>query len=290
MARPRHGRACGGGRRWRDADVEALRPGRRSAGTRRRRARRRRPGPRRGRGRSRAGGHCPASHSATSSATASEVMPRSLRPSSAAKRAMKPAGQIADVLAALAQRRQRDREDVEAIIEVLAELAALHLLRAGSCWWRRSGGCRRFTGFLAPTGSTSPSWMARSSLTWVSSGNSPTSSRKSVPPLASANLPSMALGRAGEGALLVAEEDGSDEVRRQSAAIHRDEGLAACARSRPGWRGPALPCRRRISPSISIGMFDVAARSARRTTRSIVGAAWVTRSRKPSVSEARCEM
>src|SRR3982074_3499723 len=45
------------------------------------------------------------------------------------------------------------------------------------------------TGFLAPTGLTSPSWIARSSLTCAARGSSPTSSRNSVPPLASTNLP-----------------------------------------------------------------------------------------------------
>ena len=46
-----------------------------------------------------------------------------------------------------------------------------------------------FTGRLEPTGSISPSCSARSSLTWASSGSSPTSSRNSVPPSASWNLP-----------------------------------------------------------------------------------------------------
>ena len=42
---------------------------------------------------------------------------------------------------------------------------------------------------LPPTGSISPSCTARSSLTCTSSGRSPISSRNSVPPLASTNLP-----------------------------------------------------------------------------------------------------
>ena len=46
-----------------------------------------------------------------------------------------------------------------------------------------------FTGRREPTGSTSPSWMARSSFTCMSSGSSATSSRNSVPPSASWNLP-----------------------------------------------------------------------------------------------------
>src|SRR5437667_242165 len=45
-------------------------------------------------------------------------------------------------------------------------------------------------GVLPPTRSTSFSWLARSSFAWVSSGMSPTSSRKSVPPSAASNFPS----------------------------------------------------------------------------------------------------
>ena len=45
------------------------------------------------------------------------------------------------------------------------------------------------TGRRAPTGSISPSCSARSNLTWASSGNSPISSRNSVPPCASTNFP-----------------------------------------------------------------------------------------------------
>src|SRR6266705_1284280 len=45
------------------------------------------------------------------------------------------------------------------------------------------------TVFRPPTGSTSPSWMARSNFTCAAIGNSPTSSRNSVPPEASTNLP-----------------------------------------------------------------------------------------------------
>jgi hypothetical protein len=45
------------------------------------------------------------------------------------------------------------------------------------------------TGRLPPTGSTWPSWMARSSFTCAAGGSSPTSSRNSVPPEASTNLP-----------------------------------------------------------------------------------------------------
>ena len=99
----------------------------RAAGTRSRRSRRRRPAPRRGTPRSRAGAHCRASGCALSrrkrvgrdradalaflGGEAREEMPH----------------QIRDVLGPLAQRRHRDREHVQAVEQVLAEAAALHV-------------------------------------------------------------------------------------------------------------------------------------------------------------------
>ena len=56
------------------------------------------------------------------------------------------------------------------------------------------------------------------------------------------------VGRAGEGALLVAEQDRFDEILRQRPAIDGDEGFAAPVGRRPGWRGPSTPCRRPIRP------------------------------------------
>ena len=42
-----------------------------------------------------------------------------------------------DVLAPLAQRRQVDRDDVEAVVEVLAEVARRRSAARGRGWWRR---------------------------------------------------------------------------------------------------------------------------------------------------------
>ena len=67
--------------------------------------------------------------------------------------------------------------------------------------------------------------MARSSLTCAASGSSPTSSRNSVPPDGFDELAGMPLGRAGERALLVAEQDRFHEIVRDRAAIDRDERL-----------------------------------------------------------------
>ena len=84
---------------------------------------------------------------------------------------------------------------------------------------------------VEPSRSTSPVCSTRSSFTWISSGSSPTSSRKSVPRSASSNRPIRARCRAREGASLVSEQLAFDERRRQRAAVDRDERPAAAATS-----------------------------------------------------------
>ncbi len=49
------------------------------------------------------------------------------------------------------------------------------------------------TGRTDPRGSTTRSWMARSSLAWSDRGRSPTSSRNRVPPWANWNRPGLSL-------------------------------------------------------------------------------------------------
>ena len=98
-------------------------------------------------------------------------------------------GQRRDVLAAVAQRRRLDREDVEPVEEVLAEAALGHRHARGRGWWPTGCARRPSPGACEPIGSISLSCSARSSLTCMSSGSSPTSSRNRVPPLASWNLP-----------------------------------------------------------------------------------------------------
>ena len=44
------------------------------------------------------------------------------------------------ILLALAQRRQRHREHVQPVVQVLAQLALLHRLERDRCWWPRSRG------------------------------------------------------------------------------------------------------------------------------------------------------
>ncbi len=70
--------------------------------------------------------------------------------------------------------------------------------------------------------------LARSSSTrrifaWMASGSSPISSRKSVPPWASSNRPSLRWLRAGERALLVAEELGLEQRLGNRGAVDGDE-------------------------------------------------------------------
>ena len=45
--------------------------------------------------------------------------------------------QLGNVLPAIAQRRQMDRDDVEAIVQILAELGRPSARPRDSCWWRR---------------------------------------------------------------------------------------------------------------------------------------------------------
>ena len=65
--------------------------------------------------------------------------------------------------------------------------------------------------------------MARNSLAWAPSGSSPTSSRKTVPPCAASSRPTRRLSRAGERALLVAEELALEQRGRERRAVDAHE-------------------------------------------------------------------
>ena len=56
---------------------------------------------------------------------------------------------------------------------------------------------------------------------------SPISSRKIVPPSATANLPGLSLARVGEGSCLVAEQFGLQQSVRQGATVDRNEAFLA---------------------------------------------------------------
>ena len=85
------------------------------------------------------------------------------------------------VVAALAERREPEVDDVEAVVEVLAEAARRGSRPRGSGWSRRRRGCRPSRACESPTRKTTRSCSARRSFTWRFSGSSPISSRKSVP-------------------------------------------------------------------------------------------------------------
>ena len=129
----------------------------------------------------------------------------------------------------LAQRRHLDRDHVQAVEEVLAEAAVADRLLAGSGWWPRSPARRRVTVFEEPTGSKVRSWSTRSSFTWRFGLMSPISSRKIVPPSASAKRPSRWLTALVKAPSHVAEELGFEQLLGNRAAVHRDEHALGAA-------------------------------------------------------------
>ena len=88
-------------------------------------------------------------------------------------------------------------------------------------------------GASPPTRSNSRSCSTRSSLTCIAGGMSPTSSRKSVPPSASSKRPSLLLDRAGERALLVAEQLALEQRLGERGAVDLDERAVRALAS--GW-------------------------------------------------------
>ena len=125
---------------------------------------------------------------------------------------------------------------------------------------RRRSACRPRSAGAPPIRSITRSCRKRSSLTCSGSGMSPTSSRNRVPPCASSILPGVRLDRAGEGAALVAEQLGLEQVLGDGGAVDGDE-LALARRSSRGPRGPAVPCRCRCAPSSITDTSAVATRS-----------------------------
>ena len=82
-------------------------------------------------------------------------------------------------------------------------------------------GCR------PPTEVNSPSCSTRSSRVCASGGMSPISSRNSVPPLACSKRPWLRVGRAGEGAALVAEQLALDQLARDRRHVDGNERTGA---------------------------------------------------------------
>ena len=82
-------------------------------------------------------------------------------------------------------------------------------------------------GVRPPTVVYSPCCSTRSSRVCASIGMSPISSRNSVPPSACSNRPDARAVGAGEGALLVAEQFGLDQVARDRRHVDGDERAVA---------------------------------------------------------------
>ena len=124
----------------------------------------------------------------------------------------------------LAQRRQCDGKDVQAVIEVLRNLPASTSAQIAV----RGGDERTSTrrGVRAPSRSNSRSWSTRSSFACSAAGSSPISSRKSVPPSAARSARGGAR-RAGEGAALVAEELGLEQASGSAAQFTSTNGPVA---------------------------------------------------------------
>ena len=141
------------------------------------------------------------------------------------------------------------------------------------------------TGRRAPTGSISPSCKARSNFTCASNGSSLISSRNSVPAFASANLPVCFSVAPVKAPFSCPNRIDSTRFSGRAPQLTVTKGLPR--RSELPWIARAsssLPTP--DSPSISTGMLDLAARSARRNVRAMLST-WVPISRKVSSPAVR---
>jgi hypothetical protein len=131
-----------------------------------------------------------------------------------------------NVFLAVAQRRHEERDHVEAVEEVFAEVAAGDLLFEVLV----GGGDDAHVdvdGMDRADGEKRCSSSARSTLAWVFRLMSPTSSRKSVPPSARSKVPRFSAGAPAPGrragAAAIAEELGLDVVLGDGGAVELDE-------------------------------------------------------------------
>ena len=139
-------------------------------------------------------------------------------------------GEQQDVRLPLAQRRHEDREHVQPVVEILAERSPSAIAFSRSLLVAAISRTSARIVCVPPSRSNSRSCSTRSSLTCVARLSSPISSRNSVPPSASSKRPFFERVRAGERALLVAEELRLDQILRQRRAVHLDERLLRARR------------------------------------------------------------
>ena len=132
--------------------------------------------------------------------------------------------QQGDVLAALAQRRHTQSNDVQAVEQVVAESAAPHLGGRGRDWWRQSAAHR----LDAPVAAHALE-LALLQHAQQLGLRAPAPSRRFRPGRPCRRRPARACPffarRAGECALLVAEELAFEQRLGQRRAVDGDEGL-----------------------------------------------------------------
>ena len=168
----------------------------------------------------------PGQGKAASTRSASGVIRRMRLPSSAAKPRQKMPGQRRDIGGPFAQRRHRDREHVQAIEQVFAEAAGFDVGDQVAIGGRddadvdldQLAGADRLDLALLDGAQQLDLGRGRQLADLVEEQGA--AGRLD-------ELADMALGGAGERALLVAEQDRLDQVFRHGAAIHRDERFCA---------------------------------------------------------------
>ena len=132
---------------------------------------------------------------------------------------------------------------VEPVEEILAEPPVLHQRLEVAVGRREHADvhANRLAG--RPRARWSRSCSTRRSLAWSSSGMSPISSRKSVPPCASSSLPEPPLLGVGERAALVAEQLRLEQRGRDGRGRNARRRAGRRAGCSGGARGPPAPCR-----------------------------------------------
>ena len=123
------------------------------------------------------------------------------------------------------ERRELDADDLEPVVEVLPERRPTAIASARSRFVAEIRRTLTLIGSLVPTRTISPDSRTRRSLTWVESGMSPTSSRKSVPPLACSNHPLRSRSAPVKAPLTWPNSSRFQDVLAQRRAVQRDERL-----------------------------------------------------------------
>ncbi len=115
------------------------------------------------------------------------------------------------------------RNDAEPVVEVVPELPRSGWPAGGRGWWRRPRARPRGSAGSAPTRLISPDSSARSSLAWRSSGQLADLVQEQRAAVRLLERALVRADRAGERALLVAEQLALDELLADRRAVHRDE-------------------------------------------------------------------